>query len=144
MIKAKLELFFLSTVLLTSLGDEELKNSLGITVGQKALMESLEKMKMVATAIVGAEKGKFSNEGEYLELENEVFKTDRKKTTSLQSPDMTAAKEAALNSLQNTDMPSVKESSNGNSRSWTALTWKTKVSPSPNGNNVVKSESRSL
>jgi hypothetical protein len=128
---------------LTSLGDEELKNSLGITVGKEALMESLEKMKMVATAIVGAEKGKFSNEGEYLELENDVFKTDRNKTTSLQSPDMTAAKEAALNSLQNTDMPSVKESSNGNSRSWTALTGKTKVSHSPNDNNVVKSESHS-
>ncbi len=63
-------------------------NDLGITVEKDALMESLEKMKMVATAIVaGAEKGKFSTEEEYLKLENNVFETGRG-ITSIQNSKM--------------------------------------------------------
>jgi hypothetical protein len=72
---------------LTLLGDEDLKNSLGITVGKNVLMASLEKMKDVATAITKPQEGEvFSTEKKYLELEDKAFGT--KRADSLQDPKM--------------------------------------------------------
>ncbi len=72
---------------------KDLGGRLGITVKKDDLMASLEKMKMVATAIAEAKEGEFSTGGKYLELEDKAFGT--KRADSLPSSEMFVGEETS-------------------------------------------------
>jgi hypothetical protein len=128
-------------------------NDLGITVEKDALMASLEKMKMVATAIAEAKEGEFSTEKKYLELEDKAFGT--KRADSYPDPEMVVNKKA-FNPLQNHEMVVDEETSKESSeqkqtiqaRTWASrigfgfgrIVGSSRVHPEPE---VIKSESHS-